>query len=87
MITVKIKQIDPDAPGSWRELTRAHRVLRSNDLEAIEGLVREIIARYSDAQDVEAVINELAVNDLRAVVEARYGAAQADPLSQTGATS
>lgn len=87
MISVNIKPIDPTAPGSWRELTRAHRILRSNDLDAIEALVREIIAQHSDAQDVDAVIGQMAVNDLRAVVEARYSAAQADPLPQTSETS
>lgn len=87
MITVRIKPLDPDAPGSWKELTNAHRVLRSGDVEAIEALVREIIARHSDAQDVDAAIAEMAVNDLRAVVEARYGAAQSDPLQANGAMS
>lgn len=81
MIDCTIRPLDPNAPGSWAELMRANRVLRGADVDAIEALVREIITHHSDAQDVDAVIASLAINDLRAIVDARYGGAQTgDPL-------
>lgn len=89
MIDCNIRPLDPNAQGSWRELTEAYRVLNSGDVEQLEKLVRSILEKHSDSSDVEKTLSLLSVNDLRTIVQARYGGAQntGDPLPQTGAMS
>lgn len=75
MIDCTIKPIDPDAPGSWNELTRAYKILNSGDFNEIEKLVMEIIANHSDSQDIEKTMSKLSISDLKLVIESRFASA------------